>query len=111
MTDKTEQQIAFEAKVQAAALKLTRFDADQLELIDLIACDLFSGGNPQGYSEDARMIWDDLKPVPPYTRGDLTYPAKLQWRIKAVRIVELMNYWMASKTKAPHILANEQVAN
>ena len=90
MNDKTEQQLDFEAKVQAAAKSIEAYDPHTRELVDLIAIDMFSGGNPEGFSRVDNKRWADLPAIPIYTRGDTTYPAKLQWRIKAARIVDIV---------------------
>lgn len=108
MTDaKSIEQVHFEKSVGAAVLKIAVIDAIQLELVDLIAKDLFSGGDPDGYSTVDRMKWDDLRDTPIFTRGDTTHPAKLQWRLKALRVVDITGTWLQSKVQGAAVLMSK----
>ena len=108
---KTEEQRNFESAVASAAMQIAQYAPDQLELVDLIARDLFSGGNVDGYSAQDKRTWDQLADVPVFTRGDTTYPAKLQWRMKASRIVQIFDSFMMSKMRKMHVMASEPASN
>jgi hypothetical protein len=94
---KSTEQRNFETRVRDAEIKVATYLPDQLELIDLIARDLFCSGHPQGWSAADQRHWDDLDDVPVFTRGQTTHPAKLQWRIKAIRIMDILDDWMKAQ--------------
>lgn len=99
---KSPEQTKFEARVNKALCEVAIFTPDQLELIDLIAKDLFSAGHPTGWSENDKRHWDDLDDTPVFTRGANTYPAKLQWRLKAIRVFKIVDAWINAKRQNPN---------
>lgn len=98
-TYKSPEQIAFESRVLDAVARIALYPPEHLDVIDRIATDLFSGGDPDGYSQNDDLYWRDLPDVPPFTRGRTTYPAKLQWRIKASRIMDILDQWMREQAR------------
>ncbi len=94
MEARSIEQVEFERRVRDAEIKVATYLPEQLELLDLIAKDLFCSGHPQGWSANDQRHWDELDDVPVFTRGANTFPAKLQWRIKAIRIMDILDAWM-----------------
>ena len=109
MTAKSTEQVKFEARVRDGEIKVAVYLPQQLELIDRIACDLFSAGHPEGYSANDNRHWRDLDDIPIFTRGENTYPAKLQWRLKAIRVMNIIDAWIKEKALGNPLMSPEQV--
>ena len=92
---------AFHAKVAEAKLKLIGFTEDELEVIDLMGADLFSGGRPDGYSPEYKLHWKDLPLDPVFTRGEYDYPSRLQFWVMAGRLLRIVGEWEVAKSNKP----------
>lgn len=96
---KSMEQTRFEERVRKAAALISRYPPSHMQVIDRIARDLFASGDPDGYSANDRLRWDDLADIPPFTRGAITYPAKLQWRMKAARVLDIFVEWTEEQAR------------